>query len=233
MKEHAIAILFILWLVLCQTVSAQQAPGSEKIAPPIDAATAAVPPDHPEFQKGQTCSECHDVTYDARATATDLTLRNAKMLEKDAIWQKIVQFLPGRERFAIATSLNSIPVVTTADFVLDPEGKAMYAVSEKGTQKLMHVRINPRVCLVRFEGWELAKGGRQYWISIQIHGNAEVVPSSDPRFEGFLNTYKLARMTSERATKRFDLLKVNIDRAVYFSSDLAKEGLSSYQVWEP
>jgi len=108
---------------------------------------------------------------------------------------------------------------------------------EKGTEKLMHIRKNPRVSAVRFKGWTLAEAERdrnikKEWISVQIKGTAEVIPSSDPQFSKLVEKYKPVRVTPKRATLRFDVVKITPDSAVYFNSNLSDEKLGVYQYWE-
>jgi hypothetical protein len=44
-------------------------------------------------------------------------------LSQEAIWAKIVEFLPGRERFALTTAIDNKPLATTVDMVLDKEAE--------------------------------------------------------------------------------------------------------------
>ena len=187
---------------------------------------------HPQFQLDMTCAECHPIKCDALSSATAFYLNSFTTLKKEEVWKRIVAFLPGRERFVLATSYRNKPTSTTIDFVLDPVEKVSYAVSEKGTQKLEQIKENPVVSMVHYEGWTVAQGGEKQWKSVQIEGRAEVIPSSDPRFEAYLDTYQLVRLSKERAKKRMDILKVTIDKVMLFDSTLLKSGGSLYQMWE-
>ena len=203
--------------------------GGESI--PIDA-SARMGPTHPEYDLSMTCTECHPTTLDAFSTATTLYINNLKRFERDEIWKRIEAFLPGRERFVLATSYGNRPTATTIDFVLDPVEKISYAVCEKGTQKLEQIRKNPAVSMVCYEGWTVTDGGKKQWKSVQIEGRAEVVSSSDPRFGDYLDKYHLVRLSKERAKKRMDILRVVIEKVIFFDSTLLKSGFSLYQMWE-
>jgi len=198
---------------------------------PIDA-SAKMSPAHPEYDLSMTCAECHPATFDAISSATTLYLKNLKKLKQDEIWERIKAFLPGRERFVLATSYHNKPTATTIDFVLDPMEKVSYAVCEKGTQKLEQIKENPAVSMVCYDGWTVAHGGKKQWKSVQIEGRAEVVSPNDPRFEIYLDKYHLVRLSKERAKKRMDILRVTIGKVMFFDSTLLKSGFSIYQLWE-
>ncbi|MEE9505471.1 MAG: hypothetical protein V3V90_10085, partial [Thermodesulfobacteriota bacterium] len=61
---------------------------------------------------------------------------------------------------------------------------------------------------------------------------AEVVSSSDPRFGDYLDKYHLVRLSKERAKKRMDILRVVVEKVIFFDSTLLKSGFSLYQMWE-
>lgn len=200
--------------------------------PPIEADTV-MSDGHADYPRGMTCAECHDVTFpvDGMTSATQQFANNFPSLPQDQIWQKIVDFLPGRERFAIATVINDMPTATTVDMVLDPDEQALYVVSEVGTEKLLELRRNPNISAVRFKGWTLAEGGAKQWRSVQIKGTAEVIESDDPRFMQLLDRYNLVRVTKERAVRRFDLIKVTPRQIWYFDTTLGADRYSPYQRW--
>lgn len=187
--------------------------------------------DHREYSRGMTCSECHSVTYDFMSTATTQFVNNFPQLSNDQIWTKVAEFLPGRERFAIATARNNIPIATTVDMVLDKDEKLFYVVSEVGTEKLLQLKENPNISAVRFKGWTVAEGGKQEWRSVQIRGTAEVIPGTDPRFDGILEKYHLVRVTPERAHRRFNIIRIRPQQIYYFDTDLGGEDKGVYQLW--
>lgn len=198
---------------------------------PIDA-SAKMSSAHPEYEPSMTCAECHPTTLDAVSSATTLYMNNLKKLGRDETWKRIEAFLPGRERFVLATSYHNKPTATTIDFVLDPVEKVSYAVCEKGTQKLEQIKENPDISMVCYEGWTVARGGKKQWKSVQIEGGAEVISSGDPRFETYLDKYHLVRLLKERAENRMDILRVTIDKVMFFDSSLFKAGFSPYQMWK-
>jgi len=204
--------------------------------PPIKA-DQVLTDDHPEYARGMVCVECHEVAFDAITTSTKIFLLNYKQLSNDEVWKKIETFLPGRERFALTTVYNNEPTATTVDMVLDRAEKCLYVLCEKGTEKLMHIKQNPRICAVHFKGWTLAEAERDQslkkeWISVQIRGNAEVIPPSDPQFGKLVEKYKPVRVTPERAALRFDIVRITPTSAVYFDTNLPDEKFGVYQHWE-
>jgi uncharacterized pyridoxamine 5'-phosphate oxidase family protein len=204
--------------------------------PPIKA-DQVLTEDHPEYARGMVCVECHEIAFDAITTSTKIFLTNYKQLPNNEVWKKIETFLPGRERFVLTTVYNNEPTATTVDMVLDRDEKCLYVLCEKGTEKLMHIQQNPRVCAVHFKGWTLAEAERdknlkKEWISVQIRGNAEVIPPSDPQFGKLVGKYKPVRVTPQRATLRFDVVRITPTSAVYFDTNLPDEKFGVYQHWE-
>ena len=204
--------------------------------PPIKA-DQVLTEDHPEYARGMVCVECHEVAFDAITTSTKIFLLNYKQLSNDEVWKKIEAFLPGRERFVLTTVYNNEPTATTVDMVLDKDEKYLYILCEKGTEKLMHIKQNPRICAVHFKGWTLEEAERdksikQEWISVQIRGNAEVIPPSDPQFETLVGKYKPVRVTPLRAKLRFDIVRITPTSATYFDTNLPDEKFGMYQYWE-
>ncbi len=187
---------------------------------------------HREYSRGMTCAECHTVSFDLVTTASRQFVNNYPQLTNDEIWAKVAAFLPGRERFVIATALDNKPLATTVDMVLDKDEKVLYVVSEVGTEKLQQLRINPAISAARFLGWTVAEGGKQEWRSVQINGTAEVIPSSDPRFDKALDKYHLVRASKERAHRRFDLIRVTPEQIYYFDTNLPDDQKGVYQLWK-
>jgi nitroimidazol reductase NimA-like FMN-containing flavoprotein (pyridoxamine 5'-phosphate oxidase superfamily) len=189
---------------------------------------------HPRYPAGWTCAECHDVSFgvDFVSSASKQYANNFEALPQETIWERIVQFLPGRERFAMATSHDGRPVATTVDMVLDKEEKVFYIVSEKGTEKLMQLQKNPNFSAVRADGWTVAAGGARQWISVQVSGQAELISAADPRFLPTLEKYSLVRISRERAVRRFDIQRVTPQEIVLFDTTLLKDGRSPYQYWK-
>jgi len=200
--------------------------------PPITA-DQVMSDSHATYPRGMTCAECHSVDFDIDfvTTASKQFVNNFANLEQAEIWEKVEAFLPGRERFAIATVEDNMPTATTVDMVLDQEQKAFYVVSERGTEKLLQLRKNPNISAVRFAGWTVAEGGPKQWRSVQLKGTAEVIESTDPRFGDILDKYNLVRVGKERAFRRFDIIKVTPRQIYYFDTTLGADGYSPYQLW--
>jgi Pyridoxamine 5'-phosphate oxidase len=187
---------------------------------------------HRAYGRGMTCAECHRTTFDFVSTASMQFVNNFPQLSQEEIWNKIVAFLPGRERFVLATVRNNQPTATTVDMVLDKDEGVFYVVSEVGTEKLLEIRGNPAISAARFQGWTVAEGGPKEWKSVQIKGTAEVIPSSDPRFYPALTKYNLVRISEERALRRFDLIRVKPLQIFYFDTTLGAEQKGIYQLWK-
>jgi uncharacterized pyridoxamine 5'-phosphate oxidase family protein len=199
--------------------------------PPIKA-DQLLTQDHPEYARGMVCVECHSVAFDAVTSSTKQIIMNFTQLTNDEIWRKIETFLPGRERFVLTTVYNNEPTATTVDMVLDKEQKVFYVVCEKGTEKLFQIKLNSRVCAVRYAGWTVAGGGKKEWKSVQVKGSAEVISSADKRYGEILDKYHLVRVSKVRAPLRFDLIKITPANIVYFDTNLTDEKAGIYQLWE-
>ncbi len=200
-------------------------------------ADQVVTPDHPPYGRGMVCVECHQVTFDAVTSSTKQFMMNYPRLSNDEVWKKIEAFLPGRERFVLTTVFNNEPTATTVDMVLDREEKCLYVLCEKGTEKLMQIKQNPRICAVHYAGWTVAeaqqnKGAKQQWMSVQMRGNAQVIPPGDPQFERLVEKYKPVRVTPQRAALRFDVVRIRPTSAVYFDTNLSAEKFGIYQQWD-
>lgn len=246
-RPRAAALLGLAGLILAAGPATLQAGGDDTKPPPreisadgvITPGPALTPdqvrgPDHPRYPRGWTCSECHDVSFgvDFVSTASRQYLNNFGAMPNDQIWEKIVKFLPGRERFVMATVHDNKPTATTVDMVLDQEEKVLYIISEKGTEKLLQIRENPNVSAVRNEGWSVAAGGARQWISTQINGQVELIDSTDKRFIPILQKYNLVRISMERAVRRFVIQRFTPSEIVYFDTTLEPQGFSIYQYWK-
>jgi len=187
---------------------------------------------HPPYGRGMVCVECHKVTFDAVTSSTRQYLNNYPQLPNEEVWKKIEAFLPGRERFALATVYNNEPTATTVDMVLDKNEKVFYVVCEKGTKKLYQIKQNPKISAVHYAGWTVAGGGKKEWKSVQVRGTAEVILSGDARYGTIIDKYHLARLSRERAVLRFDLIRITPSDIVYFDTNLTDENAGIYQRWE-
>lgn len=207
--------------------------GKIVMGPPITPETVKSP-EHPVYPRGWTCAECHDVSFgvDVLSTASRQYMRNFGEMPQEEIWERIVAFNPGRERFVMATVYENKPTATTVDMVLDEDEKMLYVISEKGTEKLMHLQLNPHISAVRNEGWSVSGGGARQWISVQINGTVELIDSTDERFLPTLEKYNLVRIGPERAVRRFDIQRIKPEEIFYFDTRLEQEGYSIYQLWK-
>ena len=79
---------------------------------------------------------------------------------------------------------------TIIDFVLDKEEKVFYAVSEKGTEKLSHLKRNPNISAVRADGCALGsvqdQGGESPLAGFILElGRRRIVCDDQDRNDGF------------------------------------------------
>ena len=234
LKKILIASIFLALLFFIPVTSLFAAEVVFQKASPISS-TAVLGKSHIPVKPTVTCSECHDVKYDAKTTATKMWINNYKVYSNDEVWKWIVDFLPDRERFVVATvGEDSMPTASTVDFVLVPEERIFLCVNEKGTEKMLQIEKNPWVSMVHYDGSiEGPKAPeKRYWRSVQVLGKAKVVEGGTKEFEDLLAKYKLARTPSEQAKKRFNMLRVEIYRIITFNSENMKNDLSPYQIWK-
>lgn len=187
-------------------------------------------PGHRSYPRGMTCGECHEVSFDGVTSATRQIVQNTSALSQAQIWELIVDFVPGAQLFALATSVDDQPIATPVDLVLDKDRKVFLALSEKGTEKLHQLRTNPAISAVHFTSRK-ADSGRTHWSSIQLRGSAEVIPGTDPRYETYFRVYNPVEITLERAAARLDLVKLTPNEIVYMNTDRGDTDRGVYQVW--
>jgi len=245
MKKIVPAVLMLL-LIFCFSAIPLLA-GSETVeknepSPAAIKADAKQPSSHPETEMSVTCSECHEVKYDAESTATKTWINNYAQMPKDELWKRISEFLPYRQRFVMATvgskgiwpfNKKYYPTATTADFTLVPDERIIICSNEKGTEKMSELKKNPWVSMVHYEGaieGPVAPTNR-YWKSVQVFGRASMYESDHPEFNTLAEKYHFYRIRNDRAYKRMVMTKVDIQRIIYFDSTLMKEGYSPYQLW--
>lgn len=245
------------------TVAEEKAVPKEEAAPAdaksIDA-TAQVESNHPPIEPGLACNDCHEINLDANTTATQLWLAGdwgAKkagegIMPKEQLWQGIVKIIGGikidSKTYVLATSMNNIPLTTTAEFTLDPDKKVLYGFHEQGTEKLLHIRNNPQVSLNWHKEFEGFSGD---YLCCQIRGRAELLDGSSPDYDqimiSFLPYEEGARVPKDATPQqREELLakwrqgtkksmfisKITIDRITVISRDFAKQGFRMAQRWE-
>ncbi|MBI5375459.1 MAG: pyridoxamine 5'-phosphate oxidase family protein [Candidatus Schekmanbacteria bacterium] len=218
--------------------SAASAPAETKVKPAAIKATDKKIPNHPNVEISMTCSECHEVQYDAESTATKTWINNYAQMPKDALWKKISDFLPNRQRFVMATVGEKdgkyYPTATTADFTLVPDEHIFICSNEKGTEKMTELTKNSLVSMVHYEG--SIEGPTppsvRWWKSVQVFGKATPYEPGTAEFSDLAKKYVFYRVTPDRALKRMIMTRIDVERIIYFDSSLMKEGFSPYQLWE-
>lgn len=255
-------------MVYCATLKSEKpAPIQEKEgkaivseAKSIDA-TAKVDESHPEIEPGLSCNDCHEMKLDANTTATQLWVSGEwggkeageGVMPKDQLWKEIVKIIGGIKKdsktFVLGTSLNNIPLTTTAEFTLGSEKKVLYGFHEQGTEKLFHIKNNPNVSLNWHKEFEGFAGD---FLCCQIRGCAELIDETSPEYEqiliDFLPYEDGARVPKDATPKQreerlkkfrqgikkgFYISKITIDRITVISLDFYKKGFRKCQRWTP
>lgn len=216
----------------------------------IDAAASSISADHPEIPQGVTCNDCHEVKLDAQTTATQAWLNGQYVkyapgqgvMPADQLKAEIGKLMGGKKQkrtCVLGTSLNNVPLTTTADFVLDPDTMTLYGLHEKGTTKLLHIKQNPKVSLnwhEEFKTWGTV-------LCVQFIGKAELLDGANPEFEKVLLAIypyeELARamkiepaQAREMVKKGMLLSKVTVNQITVNNSAFEKSGMRKYQRWD-
>jgi len=213
-------------------------------------ATAQVSDTHPEIEEGITCADCHEVLVDATTRATEtwlykdyLNFSAEEGLESNKDTKKhIIGILGGKKKkntYIMSTCVNNIPLATTFDAGIDPDKMTMYIFSEKGTEKLAHMRTNPRVSI----GWhqEFTEFGKT--LCIQMRGTAEVIDNSSKYDEGlatypyeeFADARKMdrKRFADEVMKKFMTMTKITLNQIIITDSQHSREkGVRVHQIWK-
>lgn len=250
-------VLCLVWLTACmttrsnETVFLQEDAENQLVekAEEINA-EAELTDNHPEVEEGISCNDCHEIKLDAQTTATQAWMNgdylswsaNEGIMSEAEIWEQIVKILGGRKAdqktFVLATSINNTPLTTTAEFTLDPEEKVLYGFHEKGTEKLAHIRNNPRVSL----NWHLEFESFTNYLCMQILGRAEIIDSTSKDYERILIDiipYEMGAKARKMDFKQFRdsvrdymvICKITIDRVTIANYAFNKEGFRTYQRW--
>jgi len=250
-------IFCLVWLTACmttkssETVLIQEEEAKELVgnAQEINA-EAELTDNHPEVDEGISCNDCHEIKLDAKTTATQVWVNgdylswnaNEGIMSKDEIWKQIVKLLGGRKAdqktFVLGTSINNTPLTTTAEFTLDPEEKVLYGFHEIGTEKLTHIRNNPKVSL----NWHLEFESFTDFLCIQILGRAELIDSNSKDYERILIDiipYEMGAKARKMDLKQFRnsvkdfmvICKITIDQATMANYAFTKDGYRIYQRW--
>jgi hypothetical protein len=231
---------------------------AQAAAKTIDTAATA-DSNHPEIPAGVSCNDCHEIKIDANTTATQVWLSGESpgrkagegLMPKDKLWQAILKIIGGKKKdsktFVLGTCLNNVPLTSTAEFTLDPDKKMLYGFHEAGTEKLAHIKNNPKVSLNWHREFETFT---DYWC-LQIKGHAELLEGNHPDFEKLLVEFlpyedgarvpadatpqqreeRLKQFRDGLAKGAFVISRITIDQITAASVDFTKEGFRRYQRW--
>ena len=213
-------------------------------------ATAQVSDTHPEIEEGITCADCHEVLLDATTRATEtwlykdyLNFSAGEGLESNEETKKhIIGVLGGKKKkntYVLSTCVNNIPLATTFDAGIDPDRMTLYIFSEKGTEKLSHMRVNPWVSI----GWHQEFTAFGKTLCIQMRGIAEVI--DDPAkydeglatypYEEFADARKMDhKIFADEVMKIFmTMTKITINQIIITDSQYSREkGVRVHQIWK-
>ena len=213
-------------------------------------ATAAVSDTHPEIEEGITCADCHEVLLDGISKATETWLykeylnfsAGEGLQDNEETKRHVLGILGGKKKkntYILASCVNNTPLATTFDAAINPDTMTIYIFSEKGTEKLYHMRTNPRVSI----GWhqEFTQFGKT--LCIQMLGTAEVIDDPD-RYESGLATYPYEdiadvrkmehKQFADQVMKKFmTMTKITINQIIITDSQNAREnGVRVHQIWK-
>jgi nitroimidazol reductase NimA-like FMN-containing flavoprotein (pyridoxamine 5'-phosphate oxidase superfamily) len=216
----------------------------------IDAAATGLSPNHPEITQGVTCNDCHEVKLDAKTTATEVWLKGQYVkyapgqgvMPADQLKAEITKIMLGKKQkrtCVLGTSLNNVPLTTTADFAFDPDTMTLYGLHEKGTTKLYHIQQNSKVSLnwhEEFKTWGTV-------LCAQFIGTAELIDGASPEFEKVLvDMYPYEELAKamkielpqarEMVKKGMVLSKITCNQITVNNSAFEKNGMRKYQRWE-
>lgn len=190
---------------------------------------------------------------DAKSTATYKWLSTKGDMPRDALWDYIVKVLSGIEgkrTYVLATSMKNIPLSTTIEFYINPDKKVLYGFSEKGTEKLVHIKNNPRVSL----NWhEEFMNDFSKTLCVQIRGTAELFEGDCPEMDEALKYYRyqympwniiptrnaptalmiepLQKAMIQIIKKNIMLVRVTIEQVVITDNRLMGKGFRARQLW--
>lgn len=236
--------LILIFALKCTDIAFTQNTGeSEEPEVPDIGTWTQLPIDHQEIDLSGACMTCHNYKIDATTTATKQMIMNGNKMEKQALWEHIVELLgggKGSKTMIMATSLHGNPLTTTCGQALDPEKKVMYAFYEIGTEKLQHLKKNPRVSLQWHREWE---NDFSKVLCVQVRGIAELFHASAKEFKEGFNIYfpteekvggyadATLKEFFERMKENMVMSRITIEQVILFEGKRLKEGLCAYQMW--
>jgi nitroimidazol reductase NimA-like FMN-containing flavoprotein (pyridoxamine 5'-phosphate oxidase superfamily) len=258
-KQSVFLITLCAFFAICTSAVADDTHKQKENAQAQEiSASAEAGSNHPEVEEGVSCNDCHTIKLDADTTATQMWLNGETMnrqpgegvMPEDTLWKEIVKLIGGIKKesktYVLGTCLNNVPLTTTAEFTLDPEKKVLYGFHEVGTEKLKHIKNNPKVSLNWHEEFESFADFR----CAQIRGRAELIDEKDKRYDDilikFLPYEDGARLpadaTPEQREKRLKnfrdsirermvISKITIDMVTVANIEFARQGIRRYQRW--
>ena len=218
---------------------------------PVILLGAEMPEDHQEIET-VACMECHRIEVDATSTATQRFLQRKGALDKEALWNEIVEFFGQRQSTVLATTINNEAYVTTIDFALDPVNKVMYALSEKGTRKLAQMKMNSKVAVEYHQPREeharlfrcpktesdselqltdCQELGSKIFRCLQMRGDARVFSADDPKFEEGLKVFK-PQADPDMIRRGMDMTCFTPKEILFYDYLRKDRDLNIFQYWE-
>ena len=225
-------------------------------------ASAEVESGHPEVEPGLSCNDCHEIKYDAKTTATQVYLYDDSpgfsegegVMKKERIWSEIQSAIGGikhdSKTFILGTCLNNEPLTTTCEWTLDPNTNKFYGFHEKGTEKLKHIAVNPKVSMNYHKEFDSATFAD--FLCVQIKGKAKLIEGSDLKFEMLmvdLLPYEFGARVPKDATPEqreerlklyrqgvkddFTITEITPEMITVANAKFRKEGFRIYQRWTP
>jgi nitroimidazol reductase NimA-like FMN-containing flavoprotein (pyridoxamine 5'-phosphate oxidase superfamily) len=235
--------------VLGSSAGAAEKKNEKAKAQQIDAAASGLSANHPEIPEGVSCNDCHEVKLDANTTATQAWLQGPYLkyaagqgvMPQDQLKAEIAKIMGGKKQkktCVLGTSLNNVPLTTTADFAFDNNTMILYGLHEKGTTKLLHIKQNPKVSLnwhEEFKTWGTV-------LCAQFIGTAELLDGTNPEFEKVLvdiypyeelsKNMKIEPQQAREMIKKGMLLsKITVNQITINNSAFEKNGMRKYQRW--
>jgi hypothetical protein len=248
--------------VLDEKVKAVEVSDTKPEKAEIIDASAEVESGHPEVEPGLSCNDCHEIKYDAKTTATQVYLYDDSpgfsegegVMKKERIWAEIQNAIGGikhdSKTFILGTCLNNEPLTTTCEWTLDPNTKKLYGFHEKGTEKLKHIAVNPKVSMNYHKEFDSATFAD--FLCVQIKGKAKLIEGSDLKFEKLmvdLLPYEFGARVPKDATPEqreerlkqyrqgvkgdFTITEIKPEMITVANAKFRKEGFRIYQRWTP
>ena len=228
-KFTFLLVTLFIFMLICSCTLKNTATIAEETEEEVPAILlgAELPEDHQEIE-AETCMECHRINIDTVTTATKRFLERKGAMEKDNLWKEIFEFFGKRQSCVLATTINNEPYVTTVDFALDPVNKVMYALSEKGTKKLVQMKMNPKVAVEYHQprDWKT-----KIFRCLQMRGDARVFSADDPQFNEGLRIFE-PQIDVEMIKRGMDMTCFTPKEILFYDNLRKERGLNIFQLWE-